>query len=1191
MYLKTVEMVGFKSFADKTTIEFDNGFTAIVGPNGSGKSNITEAIKWVLGEQSAKSLRGSKMSDVIFAGAEDRRKGQYAQVTLTFDNSDRALNFETDEVAVSRRYTASGDSEYMINRRPCRLRDITELMMDTGIGRDSFSIISQGKVEQIFTQKPEDRRGIFEEAAGVMKYKSRKHEAERKLKHTEENLHRIYDILSELADRVEPLEEQKDAALRYKASKAELSDIEIALTAVQIETLNEQWQVAKNDILAYGEDIHNRRAALTKTQASLTDYKGKATQADVSVNELHEQYVDLVKNAEQLQAKIQVHHQKVLFKENNQASQAENLDSLKVAVKDFKASIIQLKAQLGDMEKDIAEKTTDRDSLLSALEDLSDDSEAAVQAKRTEYIKALQKQSSLQNDLSQLEKDMANEAASVEKDQSDRSEKEATLADLKEQLAKAEADKASLGQEVEALLSQYQAKDQEVKAKQDEAYRANQEMNQANQRLMQATARKESLEDLDRDHAGFYQGVKAALDLSDKIQGVHGAVAQLLRVPDTYTGAVETALAGAMQNIVTENGQVASQLIGELKRQRAGRATFLPLDVIKGRSVNPNDLNKIQSMPGFIGVMVDLVDFDSQYQQIMANLMGNVIVTDNLDNARAIAKALYSRYRIVTLESDVINAGGSMTGGATKRNNNAGLLSRKTDIDHLSQEIKTLTATVTNLQEAMHQASQVSEEMVKELETIKAQGDEARFSERTLTNQIDQLTGQIADLTEALKTGESLQASASKTKAKQEKAKAKLEADLKVVDDQVDQLKNLIEDMNLSATDKAEKRTQLQGQLQAAETDLAVFKSQYTQVESQLAGQEAELAAKENQVSQVEAELKLMREAILSNSETSGTLEADYQAAVKAQKDCEAELKAMRKVRNEAQNKADALDQEVQEMNTHLQDLLEKQAKVEATASRYEVSIDNHLTHLREEYGLTFERARATSELTMSMESASLKVRQLKKEIEQIGPVNLAAIDEFEEVNERFTFMQKQRDDVLAAKEKLYQTISEMDEEVAERFEQAFIAIRDAFEDIFPKLFGGGRASLKLTKPDNLLESGIDIEAQPPGKRLQHLSLLSGGERALTAIALLFAILDVKTVPFSILDEVEAALDEANVARYGRFLREFADKTQFIVITHRKGTMESANILYGVTMQDSGVSKLAAVRLEEFDEKLLELSN
>lgn len=1188
MYLKTVEIVGFKSFADKTTIEFDNGFTAIVGPNGSGKSNITEAIKWVLGEQSAKSLRGSKMSDVIFAGAEDRRQGQYAQVTLTFDNSDRALEFDTDEVAVSRRYTAAGDSEYLINRRPCRLRDITELMMDTGIGRDSFSMISQGKVELIFTQKPEDRRGIFEEAAGVMKYKSRKHEAERKLKHTEENLHRIYDILSEISGRIEPLEAQKNAAIHYKESKAELSEIEIALSAVQIETLNEQWQVAKNDIASYAEDISNRRTILSETQAALVDYKGQAAEAETAVNELQERYVDLVKNAEQLQAKIQVHHQQVLFKENNQASQAENLDSLKAAVKDFKTTIIQLKAQLGDMKKDISQKTADRDGLLSALEDLADDSETAVQARRTEYIAALQKQSLLQNDLSQLEKDMANEAATLEKDQSDRSEKEANLAELKDQLAQAVADKEVLGQEIEQLLGQYQAQDQAVKAKQDEAYRANQEMNQANQRLMQATARKESLEDLDRDHAGFYQGVKAALDLANTIQGVHGAVAQLLRVPDTYTGAVETALGGAMQNIVTQNGQVASQLIGELKRQRAGRATFLPLDVIKGRSINQGDLNKIQSMPGFIGVMVDLVDFDSQYQQIMANLMGNVIVADNLDNARAIAKSLYSRYRIVTLESDVINAGGSMTGGATKRNNNAGLLSRKTDIDQLSQEITSLSATVADLQRKMTQASEAAESMAKDLTAIKEQGDEARFSERTLTSQIDQLEGQIDDLTQALKTGESLQVNASKTKAKQEKAKAKLVADLKEVDDQVDQLKNLIEDMNLSATDKAEKRSQLQGQLQTAETELAVLKSKYDQAEGQLQGQEAELTAKENQVSQVEAELETMREAILSNSETSGTLEADYQAAVKAQKDCEAELKAMRKVRNEAQSKADELDQEVQDMNTHLQDLLEKQAKIEATASRYEVSIDNHLTHLREEYGLTFERARATSELTMSMESASLKVRQLKKEIEQIGPVNLAAIDEFEEVNERFIFMQKQRDDVLAAKEKLYQTISEMDEEVAERFEQAFVAIRDAFEEIFPKLFGGGRASLKLTQPDNLLESGIDIEAQPPGKRLQHLSLLSGGEKALTAIALLFAILDVKTVPFSILDEVEAALDEANVARYGKFLRDFADKTQFIVITHRKGTMESANILYGVTMQDSGVSKLAAVRLEDFDEKLLE---
>lgn len=1188
MYLKTVEIIGFKSFADKTTIEFDNGFTAIVGPNGSGKSNITEAIKWVLGEQSAKSLRGAKMSDVIFAGAVDRRKGQYAQVTLIFDNKDRSLDFDSDEVSLTRRYTAAGDSEYMINRRPCRLKDITEMMMDTGIGRDSFSIISQGKVEQIFTQKAEDRRGIIEEAAGVMKYKSRKHEAERKLKHTEENLHRIYDILSEIADRIEPLEIQKDKAIHYKQSKKALSEIEIALTTVQIETLNEQWQVAKNDLASYVSDIDRRRQTLNETQTALSKYRTEASEADEKVNDLQSTYVDLVKNAEQLQAKIQVHHQQVLYKQNNQASQEDTLDDLKASVKAFQADIIQLKAKMSDMAKEIASQTEKRDEIAQSVNDLSSGGEDVVQARRTEYIEALQEQSNLKNQISQLEQEMANEAVNAEKDQSDRAEKETQIASLEEQLAKIQVEKETLAKQIEDLLSQYQQQSQLVKDQQDASYKNNQLMNQANQQLMQARARKDSLEDLERDHAGFYQGVKAALDLSKQISGVHGAVAQLIRVPDVYTGAVETALGGAMQNIVTENGKVASQLIGELKRQRAGRATFLPLDVIRGRSIGQSDLNKVQRLPGFIGVMADLVDFDQQYDQIVRSLMGNVIVADNLENARTISKSLNSRYRIVTLESDVINAGGSMTGGATKRQNNAGLLSRKTDIDSLTLQIDQLAKTVEQYEADMKEASDQAEQLNEDLQEIKGQGDEARFHERTVTSQIDQLSSQISELKESLEKGGDSQKRLAQIKASKEKSLKALRDDLKAVDDQVIHLKDAIDSLSLSASEKAQKREQLQGQLQSAETDLAVLKSKHEQVKDNLASREQELTDKKAQVDQVEESLRMMTEAILSNSETSNSLEKDYQAAVKAQKDCEADLNAVRKVRNDAQKQADKLDQEVKEMNNHLQSLLEKQAKIEASISRHEVSIDNHLNHLREEYGLTFERARETSQLEMSMESASLKVRDLKKEIENIEPVNLAAIDEFEEVNERFIFMQKQRDDVLEAKAKLYQTISEMDEEVSERFEVTFNNIRDSFEAIFPKLFGGGQASLKLTDPSNLLESGIEIEAQPPGKRLQHLSLLSGGEKALTAIALLFAILDVKTVPFSILDEVEAALDEANVARYGKFLREFADKTQFIVITHRKGTMEAANILYGVTMQESGVSKLAAVRLEDFDEELLE---
>lgn len=1188
MHLKRIEMVGFKSFADKTSIDFDAGFTAIVGPNGSGKSNITEAIKWVLGEQSAKSLRGRKMDDVIFAGASNRKKAHYAQVSLIFDNTDRLLNMDVDEVAMTRRYTRSGESTYMINQKNCRLKDMTELMMDTGIGRDSFSIISQGQVEAVFTQKAEDRRGIFEEAAGVMKYKNRKKEAEKKLDYTQDNLHRINDILVEVEGRLDPLEKQKNVALDYQEKKAKLSDIEIALTAVQIETLNQQWEVAKKDLAAYQEDIKTRKSQQSQYNEDLAKYRQEEADAEAQADQLNTDYIRLLREAESLKREIDLMDQEEAFNLKDKASQEDALAQAQSKVDRLHRDLTLVKAQVHDAKLSGDDKKAQRDASQAQLESLTASNEESIEAKRQDYIDAIQSQSQIKNQISQLEKDINLLTQRQERFKQSRQSGQDKLERLRvDQEEKAQAMEAK-SQEVADLLTDYQNKAQKLKQAQVEQEKLKQQKDQLERQFYQVQARKNSLESLESDHDGFYYGVRNALKARKRIAGIHGPVADLMTVPSQYVGAVETALGGAMQNIVTEDRRVASQVIQELKDKRGGRATFLPLDVIKGRSLADKVLTTAQSYPGFIGVMSDLVTYAPAYANIMTNLMGQTLVVDNLAHAQKIASALNHRQRIVTLERDVINTGGSMAGGANKKQGN-GLLSRKQELTDLTKQLDHFQDQRQNLAKQVQTLDQTINQLSQDLDAVKEQGDDFRFQERSLQQELEQIKTSLSQNEKDLAAQDYDEVNNQKDLDQAQGDLAQAQEQLESQSRSLADLNQAIQDLNLSASEKQEKLQKVQAELQKKETDYAVFMEQFHHLQAREKQTATDLDTAREDLQALEDRIAAITGQSQAHSSNRQEKQKAYDDLLSQQTSRQKDLKAAQARRSQAQDQAQAIDKANNQLTQELESLYYKQAKLEAAVNRYEESIDSHLKHLSEDYGLTYERARAQSELSMSIDEASQKVRELKKAIDQLGPVNLAAIEEFAAVNDRYQFMSKQRDDVLAAKENLLTTMAAMDDEVSQRFKTTFEAVRTAFEDIFPKLFGGGKASLSLTDPSDLLHSGVEIVAQPPGKRLQHLSLLSGGEKALTAIALLFAILAVKKdVPFSILDEVEAALDEANVARYGRYLREFAQSTQFIVITHRKGTMEAANILYGVTMQESGVSKLASVRLEDFTEEDLE---
>ncbi|MDO4670820.1 MAG: chromosome segregation protein SMC [Aerococcus sp.] len=1183
MYLKVIELIGFKSFAEKTRIELNADFTAIVGPNGSGKSNITEAIKWVLGEQSAKSLRGERMDDVIFAGSASKSRAQYAEVSLEFDNNDRTLALDQDVVRLTRRFTRKGESTYRLNGQQCRLKDITELMMDTGIGKHSFSVISQGRVEEIFNQKAEERRAIFEEAAGVTKYKAKKQEAERKLARTLDNQNRLDDIMSEIETRLTPLKEQRDTAMTYQEKKSALSEIEIALITVEIEAQSKAWELSKQELIQVEAGIRREKAALKTAHEALDEQQRIESAEEEKRETLHNELITLVQQIEQSQSNLELAKQRFAFQQKDQAQRQARLAELDrdrtTRTKAFTKANAALTASQQEV-RDQKERLSDVTSALNALEAART---VDVEALRNQYFDALQRQNQLKNQLVAMEKDQSLREQKYLEQQHQQQQWEKEQRTLETAQKEAQEQLEQVKEALDSILNDYQAKAQSLKALNDQIQAVQKDYDQANQTYLQAKAKHESLRSLEENNEGFYFGVKNALKLKTKYAGIHGAVAQLMEVPAAYNLAVETALGGQMQNIITATGRVAEQVIQQLKQERGGRATFLPLDVMKPRTLSPNELGQAQTVTGYLGVLVDLVKFDAKYLPVMANLMGSTLVTKDLKSARQINQLLNRRVRVVSLEGDLVHAGGSLTGGMNRNNQQGAILERRQAIKAYAQKETELKETLATLSETREKLERQASQLTEALEAVKEAGTEARYQERSAKETLAQLTEQLSDVEKSL-TGAQYEAEIhSEDQQSANHAQRQLENELQEATQTIAQLKAQIDSANASEETYQVEHATLVEKRQTIKTALAVAKAA---VEQQTT---AVLQAKED-VQQVE-------QAIQTLNDQAGTPpmdEATFKATERKQKeqlqqkiDRQQQLKQAQKTAKERQQQAQAaierLSAQQETHNEALERYYQEQSTTQARISRYEVTIDTHLTHLREDYSLTFERAQEQSQLTLSVDEASQQVKRLKREIDQLGAVNLQAIAEYDAVKERYDFMATQRADVLAAVDNLKTTIATLDQEVSEKFKASFLAIQAAFEQIFPKLFGGGKATLTLSDPKQLLTTGIEIMAQPPGKKLQLMSLLSGGERSLTAIALLFAMIAVNPVPFSILDEVEAALDDANVERYGEYLQHYAEKTQFIVITHRKGTMEHANLLYGVTMEQAGISKLASVKLGDVD--------
>lgn len=1187
MRLTSIQMQGFKSFADKIYLDFNSGVTAIVGPNGSGKSNISDAIRWVMGEQSVKSLRGSKMEDVIFAGTETRKPLGFAEVTLVLDNTDNYFPLDFPEITVTRRVYRSGEGEYYINKTLCRLRDIHELFMDTGLGRDGYSIIGQGKIDSILSTKSEDRRQIFEEAAGISKYKYRKIEAERKLVQTVENLTRVQDILSELEGQLEPLSRQSEKAKKYLVLRDELRGLDINASIINIDKIKEELSALSSDMEILNSQIDDISKELSQTDAAISAMYDKMREYDAEIAQFTDEERSIaqkisdaeknigilrndiehnISNVERLEIEISHISESIELADKELAGHKERLAELNAENTHTAAEIDEVTALLTDSGNNAGERGGALESIKSEIIDIT--SELNSLRGSVENYKILS------NSFTSRKTDIATELESGKRDR----------AELQAQLDSADSEEKTIKTELEDAEVNLRKAENELREKREMSAKLAESRNKHLLELSQKRSRRTMLMDMEREMEGYAKGVKGIMLAYNEGKlgngGIHGPLAQLIRTDKQYISAIETALGGAGQNIVTESESEAKRAIAYLKEKHLGRATFLPVSAIKGRSFDKSAAKKYK---GYIAVATELVECDAKYNNIVSSFLGTTVVCDNIDNAVAMARGTGHKFRIVTLGGDVIQAGGAMTGGSAVKS--TGSLSRAGEIDALALDIDKLKVICDSEEK---KSAELSEKLKGEEAAI------ADMSEKT-QNLRAELVRKSADKDRLSALMDNL----NKTSTQAENEAAEIDARLAELSSESESKNRLIEE-------KIKKR----GELEEAAAKIQDEYSRLSGESERLSGRLTELNIKRS---------TLLKDIELENERVSAVTDAKggYIESVNVKRggietlnnrnaSIEEEIigfvqecENLRQRSHECRQSVDNLNEsrlqteaDIRKKQSEVKDTQEKKFALSQRASKLEARSDKLtsdregiINRMWEDYELTYSDAlELKTDGEFDFKAATLRIKELKDAIKGLGNINIDSIEEYKNVKERFDFLTVQTEDLERAKGELDSVIEEMMEIMQNRFAEQFKIINTNFNKVFGELFGGGRATLSLTDPDNVLESGIEIEAQPPGKKLQSLTLLSGGERAFTAIALLFAILDVRPTPFCILDEIEAALDDVNVYRYADYLKKYSRKTQFIVVTHRRGTMEAANILYGVTMQERGVSKLLTLNIDEVKE-------
>ena len=1181
MYLKRLEMQGFKSFADKTVLEFMPGITAVIGPNGSGKSNISDSIRWILGEQSMKSLRGTKTQDIIFAGTQSRKSLGFAEASLVFDNTDGTLPIEYSEVTVTRKIYRSGETGYYINKAPCRLKDVVELFMDTGIGRDGYSIIGQGKIDEILSNKSEDRRHIFEEAAGIVKYRSRKEETEKKLEQTKLNLLRINDILTEIEGNLEPLQMQADKAKKYLNLKEELKNIEVGLFIYNIEKYRQALEELTSD-----EEIMN---------STLNQEEGKLEKIKILKEELKDRIDEITLQIENMQ-NIGFESQKEIEKLNSNINLAEakiknNIENTELYQKEIK----ELEEKIENLKQDIEQKQNKKDNLkqnkekfenelkakeeeLKKLTEKLSSKEIEIEAKKKQVEENIDKKYELQTEISTQTANIDN----IEKRQKQiKQEIDANILNLdrtrmkREDIAKGfyqiENNRNKVLKSIENIDSQKQEIDKKIKEFDLQI------INNTNDMRMKQS-RYNFLVETEKEKEGYIKSVKSLLIDCEKIKelgkGMHGVLANIISVPSEYETAIEMCLGASLQNIVTDTEEDAKKLVEHLRKNNLGRASFLPITSVKGKKLDSIKGKKI----GVVGVASDLVKFDKKYEQIIFSLLGRTVVVDNMQNAINLAKENNYSFRIITIEGDVINPSGAITGGSVAKKT-VNILGRSREIEVLEKELKGLRNKISKLEEDKEKYVDSSENIIEEVQSLEKQLQEIDITYATekqriisIDENIEQIQNRIDKLKEEVEKTEKSknETLASKQKNKEciEKMSKQNEEDQKIIDEFSNANKEsqkYIDDLNLDIT------------------NLKISVSSFN--ESEVSIQEmTEMIMKEIETHTKNKNNKSLqiKNAILENDKLKIEIENTKQEIEKVKSKVSnsgENIDKMKKERIEKNEKLSKKEEEQTEQFKRIEELKAQITKIEVKKTKTEEDITDVINKMWEEYELTPNNA-GEYQKPENVAVTQRRVNVLRTDIKELGSVNVDSIEEYKKLKDRYDFMCEQRLDLEDTMSKLRKVIQDMTETMKQQFKEKFEIINKNFGEVFKELFGGGMAEVTLTDEENILECGIDITVQPPGKKLQNMTLLSGGEKAFTAIALLFAILKINPAPFCVLDEIEAALDDVNVYRYAEYLKKFAKETQFLIITHRKGTMEAADTVYGVTMEEKGISKLLSMKLK-----------
>jgi len=1179
-------MYGFKSFADRIEIEFDKGITAIVGPNGSGKSNVSDAIRWVLGEQSAKSLRGSKMEDIIFSGTQQRNPLGFAEVSLTLDNSDHALPVDFTEVTITRRLFRSGESEYYINRSSCRLKDIIELFMDTGVGKEGYSIIGQGRIEEILSSQPENRRLVFEEAAGIVKYKARKQEAERKLENTQENMIRVEDILREIEHQLGPLEEQSRVAKEYLSLRDKLKFYDLNRFIVEYDSHKKKIDKIRESVVLLEQDIKNHRQSIIEQEAKGNELNDQLIQLDNEIQSIRDNRYGILNEIEKLKGTIQVVQERIVQLDRERSRLEQELEWERESIVGKEKEKANVLDKLNDKKEGLNNSLSKSAELEAKLEEIQKQlsaSQLEAQQKKDRVMEIWKALSEAKNNITKFQTLKAN--LEEQKRQAD------------QQLEELKKNKLSIINEYEAINENIKNINQKITAKSEEKAVLEQKiasleqglkdldnkLQQQNQQLEGMKSRLNLLAEMSNAYEGYQKSVRSILLACQNNPSIRervcGVVAELIDVPKKYEVAIETALGSSLQHIVTYNEHDAKYIIEFLRQRKLGRATFLPISSIKGRDLY-NYEKAVLSMEGCLGRGVDLIKFDDKYKEIFNNLLGRVVITENLDQAIEIARKFSYSFRIVTLEGDVVNTGGSMTGGSLSKRS-TGIIGRSREIDELKGGITQLTG-----------------KMKVNIEKRKAQMEEytqIRESRRRLSSEIHELEIEIAAQKEHLEAIRVQIEKGDRETQSLEQAKVKLDQDIKALIQSIEEQENIIEGLEIQNKDAQTLVDNTDSSIESISREKATIDQEITNIKIEIAGLKHEISSLEEKLDQLDRDIVNHQKNIENKSnqiqENSVSVEKYKEEIVgyknkienleiKAREE-DALLTEKQSVKEKLSDKITNIDKRIKELTAVIEDIRTQKHSMDVQLSRAEVEIENIQNNVWEEYEVSYAQALKYRDENLTISQIRKEIQHIKRRINKLGNININAIEEYKQVKERYDFLTKQKDDLVKAKENLQGIIKDITSTMETKFKEEFDIINKHFSRVFTQLFGGGRAELVLEDADNVLTSGIEIVAQPPGKKLQSISLLSGGEKALTAISILFAILEHKPAPFCVLDEIDAALDESNVQSFGQYLRKFSERTQFVLITHRRGTMENSDVLYGVAMEEKGVSRMVSVRLED----------